>query len=92
MLWWDPHWALRQLQRMIPSPKDVIPHSGRAPVGNPGPCCGCCPSCRMFIRIEASGRRGASRCPNCGRLVGSLDALGEDRFSGADEWSKDFFD
>jgi hypothetical protein len=37
--------------------------------------CGLCPRCQAFVRLGLTDPEEDARCPSCGRMVGSLDAL-----------------
>jgi hypothetical protein len=76
MLFWDPNFALRQLMRMVPAPKQTAPSLRRTSVSTPRVRCGCCPVCHEFVRIGPSGQPANAVCPSCGHSIESLDALG----------------
>jgi hypothetical protein len=56
---------------------------GTASPGKPVAGYGCCPACHEFVCIEPWGPSGNAICPNCGRMIRSLDPLGSDRSLGA---------
>jgi hypothetical protein len=37
--------------------------------------CGLCPRCQAFVRLGPTAPDASARCPSCGRMVGSLEAL-----------------
>ncbi len=74
--------AMWQMARLILS---LPRRSGIAAVTTPGPPvdrCGGCPSCRALIRIEPTHPGKETFCPDCGRLIRSLEALGSERSPG----------
>src|SRR5262249_5591621 len=77
---WDPQYALRQLNAMLPPPRAEPPGSGGASShrANRGPRCGCCPRCRAFVCIEPRRPDEVVPCPSCGRPIGFVKPLEAD--------------
>lgn len=79
---WDPMYTLRRLLDAIPQPGRRSVHPARASSETPMAGYGCCPACHEFVCMQSSGPSTKAVCPNCGRLIDSLDALGSDRSNG----------
>ena len=73
-MFFDPMYTMRRLLRAIPEPRTRS--SVAATDSSETPAFGCCPACHDFVRVEPGGPSGTANCPNCGRLIRSLDALG----------------
>ena len=69
-------WQMARLILRLPSRSGI---SGVTPHEAPVDRCGRCPSCRSFICIESPDPVKENFCPNCGRPVHSLEALGAER-------------
>ncbi len=79
-MFFDPMYTIRQLLRAIPRPRmrPLEPTTASSVT----PAFGCCPACHEFVHVEPWGLSRAAVCPNCGRLIRSLDALGAGRSRG----------
>lgn len=80
-MWWGNYSLMWQLAKLIPKPKRRA--GGSATTASSGAVArfGSCPACHEFVQVKPWGPSGSAVCPNCGRLVRSLDALGSERSS-----------
>ena len=77
----DMRLLFRQLTAMIPLPKSGTSGPGRSSSHRvkPGPRCGRCPRCRAFVRIEPRRSGAMVPCPSCGRPIGFVKPLEDNR-------------
>jgi hypothetical protein len=82
-MWWSNYSLMWQLAKLIPRARGRTSWTHVTKPTAPVARFGCCPVCHEFVRIEPSLQAGGDRCPNCGRLIRSLDSLGSETSLGA---------
>ncbi|WP_435008813.1 hypothetical protein P12x_000063 [Tundrisphaera lichenicola] len=71
-------WQLSMIRQLVRLATRPDPRSGKArPVAarTAGDRCGCCPSCRAFVRVDPPEGEEVE-CPACGQPIDTLDPLG----------------
>ena len=66
---------VRQLARVIPSPKEQLARRARTKASLAGDCCGLCPRCRAFVAIEFQSPGAPTPCPRCRRPIKFVEPL-----------------